>query len=76
MKAMGRDVEIRHLETRNEVQHAYSAHDKAAKFFEPTPQTSLEAGLEKMAEWAKQIGSRDPQPFGDIELSQGLPEGW
>ncbi|MEI7752477.1 MAG: NAD-dependent epimerase/dehydratase family protein [Candidatus Omnitrophota bacterium] len=67
---------IKHLEQRNEVQEAYSDHEKARKVLGATPGVSLEAGLKKMAEWARKHGARKSQEFQNIEVSIKLPPSW
>ena len=76
MAAMGAEGEIEHLRARNEVLHAYAAHERVARYFDTGGPTSLEEGLEGMAKWAKQVGSRATRPCGEIEIPEGLPEGW
>src|SRR5437867_2342546 len=44
---------IEHLASRQEVHTAYADHSKAAHVFGVGPQTSLEAGVARMAAWAK-----------------------
>jgi UDP-glucose 4-epimerase len=74
--AMGVDPDIRYLDARNEVVHAYSAHDKVRAYFDCPPETALDAGLARMAAWARQVGARQSQPFGQIEVRRGLPASW
>jgi UDP-glucose 4-epimerase len=74
--AMGADLEIRLLEARNEVVHAYSSHDKVRSFFDCPPETPLDAGLARMAAWARGAGARQSQPFGNVEIPRGLPSSW
>jgi hypothetical protein len=38
--------------------------------------TSLEDGLQRMAKWARLVGSRKSQPFPAIEIAQELPASW
>ncbi len=76
MEAMNLKGEIRHLETRNEVQHAYSDHSKVKKNFPSNKNTALKEGLQKMAEWAKNAGVRKSQKFKDIEITEKLPPVW
>ena len=76
MAAMGAEGEIAHLRARNEVLHAYAAHERVAQYFDTSKPTTLEDGIAKMAKWAKQAGSRATRPFGEIEIPDGLPEGW
>lgn len=75
-RAMGVKANIVHLAPRNEVRHAYSDHSKVKKFFGETAATTMEEGINKMAEWAKRVGPKKPRKFKNIEIKKGLPEGW
>jgi len=76
MTAMGMEGEVRHLEARNEVVHAYSDHSKAARVFGINKHTSIEEGLKRMADWAKTSGTRESAHFKDIEIREKLPPSW
>ena len=67
---------IKYLERRNEVQEAYSTHEKAGVIFGAQPQISLEAGLARMADWARKHGARRSQEFKDIEIPFRMPPSW
>ncbi len=75
-KAMKADLNIKILEKRDEVLHAYSDHAKFESIFSPKVETSLENGLLKMAEWVKNHGSRTSNEFKNIEIEKNLPESW
>jgi UDP-glucose 4-epimerase len=76
-KAMGAPVQVKHLEARNEVVHAYSAHDKVRKHFgDLIKNVSLEDGITRMAAWAKKAGARQGKPFEGIEIPKNLPPSW
>ena len=76
-KAMGVPPQINHLEARNEVVHAYSAHEKAHKVFgDLIKNVSLETGVNQMAVWAKKTGARQGQAFKGIEVRKNLPASW
>ena len=76
-KAMGVPPQIKNLEARNEVIHAYSAHDKAHQYFgDLIKNISLEQGVERMAAWAKKVGARQGQTFEGIEVRKNLPKSW
>ncbi len=76
-QAMGAKPAIKHLEARNEVVHAYSAHEKVRKFFGDLIQNiSLSDGVNRMAAWAKRTGSRQGKPFAGIEVRKNLPPSW
>jgi UDP-glucose 4-epimerase len=76
LSAMGSDVPVRHLEARNEVVHAYSDHTLARKVFGTESFTTLESGIRKMAEWARNTGSRKSTTFQNIEIQEKLPAVW
>lgn len=73
---MNVEPEINHLQARNEVIHAVSAHQKVREYFEVPPSTGLEEGLTKMVNWVYKVGSRKTSEFTNIEVPYGLPEGW
>lgn len=75
-QAMGREYKVRHLDPRNEVQHAFSSHDKAVRDFGVQATTSLEEGVRRMVEWAKTVGSRTSKEFENIEIEKNLPPSW
>ena len=75
-KAMGKTGNIRFLEARNEVTHAYSSHDKARACFGITKTTALADGLKKMAEWAAESGARKSTSFSNVEILEKLPPVW
>lgn len=76
MQAMGKKVNIKRLQERLEVKHAYADHSKVKRVFQYEPRYTLESGLSKMAIWAKQVGSRKSVEFENIEILKNLPEGW
>jgi UDP-glucose 4-epimerase len=76
-KAMGVRPNIKHLEARNEVVHAYSSHAKVqACFGDLIHNVPLEQGIERMAAWAKRAGPRQGKPFEGIEVRRNLPPSW
>ena len=75
-KAMGVEPNIQYLPARNEVEHAYSSHEKVMRIFEEKSLFSLEEGLQRMAAWVQQHGSRTGQKFGDIEVKKNFPLAW
>jgi UDP-glucose 4-epimerase len=72
----GGDSAIRHLPARNEVYEAYATHEKAGRLLGAIPRVDLEEGVRRMAKWARQAGSRKGRPFGNIEITIGLPPSW
>ncbi|MGD1087172.1 MAG: NAD-dependent epimerase/dehydratase family protein [Verrucomicrobiota bacterium] len=76
-KAMGAKPDLKFLDARNEVVHAYSAHEKVQKYFgDLIKNVSLEEGVAKMAVWAKKTGARQGKPFEGIEVRKNLPASW
>jgi UDP-glucose 4-epimerase len=75
-RAMGDEPNITHMPARNEVMHAYSAHDRIDCVFGKRPKTSLEDGLAAMAEWVKRHGARQSKKFEDIEIEKNFPKAW
>ena len=76
-RAMGVEPQIKHLEARNEVVHAYSAHDKVQRYFgDLIKNVTLTEGVAKMAVWAKKTGARQGKPFEGIEVRKNLPKSW
>ena len=76
MKVMGVKGDIRLLEARNEVAHAYADHHLARTVFNLNSFTDLETGLSRMAEWVKKSGIRKSSRFTAIELNEKLPPFW
>lgn len=75
-KCFGVTPKMKHLEARNEVQHAYSTHEKVKQFFPDSPTFTLAEGLVRMAEWAKEHGPRKSTEFKNIEIRRNLPPSW
>ncbi|SMD36499.1 UDP-glucose 4-epimerase [Reichenbachiella faecimaris] len=76
MKAMKLASHINYLEARNEVKHAYANHDKVKRYFGGLQETSLELGLQKMADWAKKSSHQPSKKFESLELTKNLPPFW
>jgi len=75
-KEFGIKPKINYQPPRNEVQHAYSNHDKVKEFFKYTPKYSLQEGVHKMAVWARKAGARKTKKFKNIEIEEKLPPVW
>jgi UDP-glucose 4-epimerase len=73
---MGMSGQVRHLDARNEVMHAYADHSKVQKAFNIKNSYTLKDGLAKMANWAKTAGSRKSGKFEGIEITEKLPPVW
>jgi UDP-glucose 4-epimerase len=75
-RAFGVTPAVVHLPPRNEVVHAYSSHDKARRIFGEGRPVSLEAGIARMADWARRAGARASSTFENIEVARNLPASW
>lgn len=74
--ALGTRPDIRYLPARNEVLHAYATHEKAHQVFGKGPEVSLDAGIAKMAAWARKTGARKSPVFKEIEVDKNMPPSW
>jgi UDP-glucose 4-epimerase len=75
IKVMGGAEKI-HLETRHEVKDAWVCHDKIKSLMSFKTTTSLEDGLEKMWNWAKQQPVRERKLWSSYELDNGIYDFW
>lgn len=75
-QSMGADVKVKHLDARNEVLVAFSDHTKAERVFGAREKTSLEQGIQGMANWVKTHGARESSVFSKIEILKNLPPSW
>ncbi|MDW8343149.1 MAG: NAD-dependent epimerase/dehydratase family protein [Verrucomicrobiae bacterium] len=75
-RAMGAEFRPQYLPARNEVKHAYSSHEKVARFFNYRPQYTLDEGLMRMAAWVNKVGARQSTSFGSLDINKNLPELW
>jgi len=71
-KTFGCKPDICYLEARHEVKHAFCSHDKVRKFFKIDSSMSLEEGIKKMAQWAKQVGPQKSRVFKNIEIFKNI----
>jgi len=75
-EAMGVRPVIKYLPPRQEVKVAYSDHRACSEVFGQEIPTPLEDGLNRMAFWVKQVGSRASKEFKNIEVQGGMPPSW
>jgi UDP-glucose 4-epimerase len=75
-EAMGINLKVDHLPPRNEVVDAYSSHEKAERVFGRQEPTSLQEGISRMADWARQRGAQEPSVFDGVEVTRNLPPSW
>jgi UDP-glucose 4-epimerase len=64
------------LQARKEVSHAYSSHAKAASLLASRPTMSLDAGVQRMADWVRRVGIRSSKRFAGIEIEKKFPPSW
>ncbi len=76
MTAMGVQTELKHLPARNEVVDAWSDHSKVQRVFGSRAETPLAEGIQRMADWVRQVGPRVSKPFEGIEIEKNLPSSW
>lgn len=70
------NYKIKHLDKRNEVEHAYASHRKLECAFNYQPKVDLVEGLRKTADFVKKHGSAKPTGYSNIEIWQNLPPSW
>ena len=75
-RALDKPRNIRHLDARNEVVHAFSDHTKVRDVFAPPPPVDLQTGIQRMAEWVKVQPLPAPVRFDNIEITRNLPPSW
>lgn len=74
--AMDAAPQINYLPARNEVQHAYSSHDKVRQVFGLGDPVPLAEGIGRMAAWARRVGARQSSIFEAVEIARNLPPSW
>jgi UDP-glucose 4-epimerase len=76
-RAMGVEPNIRHVEERQEVAHISARHDRLRREFgDVQASVPLQAGLERMAAWAR-TQTLGPRPaFRSVEVDRDLPPVW
>lgn len=75
-KAMGVSPEVKYLEARNEVKHAFSSHERLEEVFGYRANFSLERGVETMAQWARMVGAKRSRLFDNVEIVKNMPASW
>ena len=78
MEVMGLSQPINYQPARIEILHAYADHTKAKTTFNLKEEKfiNLKSGIEKMATWVSNVGSRESNYFGEIEIHEKLPPIW
>ena len=67
---------IHHLDSRNEVLDAISAHKKALEHFGEKYSVSFMSGLKEVWGWAKELEIKPENSFKNIEIRKRLPKNW
>jgi len=76
-RAMGIQPEIRFLDARNEVVHAFATHDKVRRHLgDLIRPVALQVGVSRMVDWAQAAGPRPGVRFERIEVERNLPSFW
>ena len=75
IKVMGGGSKV-YLEQRHEVKDAWVSHDKIKNLLNFKNPTSLEDGLTKMWDWAKQQQNRERKVWSSYELDKGIYKFW
>lgn len=75
-RAMKVEPWIVQLPARNEVQHAYSSHERIRQVFGTRELLSLDEGLSRMAGWVNAYGARSSRKFDGIEITKNFPLAW
>jgi UDP-glucose 4-epimerase len=74
--AMGVEPDISYLPPRDEVQNAYSSHEKVQHVFGRQQMIRLPEGLQRMAAWVKNHGVRMSKQFENVEVTKNFPKAW
>lgn len=72
----GVEPDIAYLPARNEVTHAFASHDRIREVFDLDQPTTLEVGLQRMANWVRRVGARRTAEYEGVEVWKEFPEGW
>ncbi|MBI3667703.1 MAG: NAD-dependent epimerase/dehydratase family protein [Acidobacteria bacterium] len=75
-KALGAAPEFEFFPPRNEVEHAFSNHEKARRILGTAAAIRLEEGVARMAAWVRRTGIRASAPFENIEVRKNMPPSW
>lgn len=70
------DHKVIHHAERDEVKHAFSDHSKLKAIFGEADSTTLDLGVQRMVDWAREHGPRASEKFGNIEIERNLPPSW
>jgi len=76
VKAMDSDIEPVRLEARFEVKHAFCTTEKSERILGYKTSVTLEEGIRRMAEWAKNKGPQPQKKWGNYEITKNIPSFW
>ncbi len=77
LNVMGSEFKPQYENARpGEVKHAYCTVKKSISLLGYETRHSLREGLEKMVEWAKKVGPRQPTYTLPLEITKGAPRVW
>ena len=68
--------EVKYLEQRHEVKHAWSTHQKSVELLDYTETVGLKEGLIEMWDWAQKQPTRKQQKFDTYEVDKGIYSFW
>lgn len=74
--ALGRELQIKHLEARNEVVHAFANHSKVRGVFGDQATVPIATGIDRMVRWALEQARDQPMEFYNLEVEKNLPASW
>lgn len=75
-RSLGRKLQIKHLDARNEVVHAFADHSKARTVFGNQATVPIATGIDRMVRWALEQSRDLPKEFYNLEVEKNLPESW
>ncbi len=75
-RSLGRKLQIKHLDARNEVVHAFADHSKARVVFGNQATVPIATGIDRMVRWASEQSRDLPKEFYNLEVEKNLPESW
>jgi UDP-glucose 4-epimerase len=74
--ALGRTVGVTHLPPRPEPHHLTCDHTRVTRVFQRSPVVGLEAGIRRMAAWARTAIIDRARLIAPVDITQGLPPSW
>lgn len=75
-RSLGKELQIKHLDARNEVVHAFADHSKARAVFGNQATVPIATGIDRMVRWALEQPRDLPREFYNVEVQKNLPKSW